>query len=126
MATNWTWVIIASWDVWPTLVSASRQSNTVLFVTLSENADDATLTQANDWWFTVFEIWTPATAYVVSATAKQWSNSNIVEITVADMTASAAVWVTVTYSDAGNGIITDALWNPMLTDATWVNATAWA
>lgn len=32
----------------PTLASASRSSNTHIFVTLSENADDATLAQAND------------------------------------------------------------------------------
>ena len=65
-------------------------ANTTLRVTLSENADDATLTQANDGGFTVFQTGTPLTTYAVSATAKQGSNSNIVEITVADMTASAA------------------------------------
>lgn len=126
LATNWTWVVITAWDVWPTLLSASRQSATVLFVTLSENADDATLTQANDWGFLVKETWTPATAYVVSATAKQGSNSNIVELTVADMTASAIPWVTVTYATGWNALITDALWNPMLTNATWVATWTWA
>jgi len=115
-----------TFDKAPYMLSASRQSNTVLFVTLSEDADDATLTQANDWWFTVFETWTPATAYVVSATAKQWSNSNIIELTVADMTASATVWVTVTYATWWNALIADLESNLMDTDSTWVNATAWA
>lgn len=126
MATNATGVTIAAWDAVPTMVSASRQSNTVLFVTLSENANDATLTQANDGGFTVFQTGTPATAYVVSATAKQGSNSNIVELTVADMTASAAAGVTVTYSSAGNGIIADTTGNDMATDAVGVVAAPWA
>lgn len=108
------------------MVSASRQSNTVLFVTLSKNVSDATLTQSNNGGFTVFQTGTPATTYTVSATAKQGSNSNIVELTVANMTASASAGVTVAYSSAGNGIIADADGNDMATNATGVNAAAWA
>jgi large repetitive protein len=127
LATDATWVAVTAWDTtWPTMSSVSRQSNTVIFVTLSENADDATLTQANDGWFTVAETWTPLTTYAVSATAKQWSNSNIVELTVADMTASAIPWVTVTYSSAGNWIITDVAGNDMATDAVWKATWTWA
>lgn len=110
----------------PVMLSASRQSNTVLFVTLSKNADDATLTQANDGGFVVKETGNTEIVYAVSATAKQGSNSNIVELTVADMTASAAAWVTVTYSSTGNGIIADADGNEMATDTVGVAAAAWA
>jgi len=125
-ATPTSWATFTIDNTAPAMLSATRQSNTVLFVTLSENCDDATLTQANDWWFVVYEIWTPATAYVVSATAKNGSNSNIIELTVADMTASAAVWVTITYSSTWNWIIADPEGNEMATDATWVNASAWS
>lgn len=125
LATNWTGVEIPAWDAVPTMLSATRQSNTVLFVTLSENANDATLTQANDGGFLVKETGTPATAYVVSATAKQGSNSNIVELTVANMVASAAAGVTVTYSSDGNGIIADQTANEMATDTTGVVVAPW-
>jgi hypothetical protein len=110
----------------PFMESAERLSNTVLKVFLSEDADDATLTQANDGWFVVFETWTPATTYAVSATAKSWSNSDQIELTVADVTASASIWLTVTYSSAWNWIIADPLWNEMATDNTWVLISAWA
>jgi hypothetical protein len=127
LATDAVGVAVTAWDTAaPTLASASRSSNTHIFVTLSENADDATLTQANDGGFVVFETGTPATAYAVSATAKQGSNSNIVDITVADITASAAVGITVTYSSAGNGIITDVAGNEMATNETGVTFAAWA
>jgi len=70
--------------------SGERLSNTVLRVTLTENANDATITHANDGGFVVFQTGTPATIYAVSAIAKSGSNSNKVELTVADITASAA------------------------------------
>lgn len=127
LATDATGVAIAAWDTTaPTMTAAERLSNTVVKVTLSENGDDATLTQANDWGFVVFETGTPATTYAVSATAKSGSNSNMIELTVADMTASAAQGVTVTYSSAGNGIITDVAGNDMATDAVGVVAAPWA
>ena len=42
------------------------------------------------------------------------------------MTASAAVGVTITYTAGGNGTVADDLGNLMATDATGVDATAWA
>lgn len=126
MATDWTWVVIAAWDEAPTMVSAERLANTTIRVTLSETCDTATTTKANDGWFVVYEIGTPATTYAVSAIAPNGWNHDQVDLTVADMTASAAVWVTVTYVAWWNGTVADDLWNLMVTDATWVNAASWA
>jgi hypothetical protein len=126
MVTDATGVTIAAWDAVPTMLSGERLSNTVIRLTLSENCNDATLTQANDGGFTVFQTGTPATAYVVSATAKSGSNSNKIELTVADMTASAATGVTVTYSSSGNGIIADTTGNDLATNAVGVVVASWA
>lgn len=106
--------------------SGERLSNTVLRVTLTENANDATITHANDGGFIVYETGTPATTYAVSAIAKSGSNSNKVELTVADITASAAAWVTITYATGWNGDVADTIGNPMATDSVWVLVSAWA
>lgn len=126
LATNWTWVVIAAWDVWPTLVSAERLANTTVRVVVSELCDVSSITKANAWWFTVHEIWAPATTYAVSAIAPNWGNYANIDLTVADMTASAAVWVTIKYTAWWNWTVADTLLNPMLTNSTWVNASAWA
>lgn len=106
--------------------SGERLSNTVLRVTLTENANDATITHANDGGFVVWETWTPATTYAVSAIAKSWSNSNKVELTVADVTASATAGLTITYVAWVNGDVADIAGNPMATDAVWVLVASWA
>lgn len=106
--------------------SGERLSNTVLRVTLTENANDATITHANDGGFVVYETGTPATTYAVSAIAKSWSNSNKVELTVATVTASAAIGLTITYVAWVNWDVADTIGNPMATDAVWVLVWAWA
>lgn len=106
--------------------SGERLSNTVLRVTLTENANDATITHANDGGFVVWETGTPATTYAVSAIAKSWSNSNKVELTVADVTASASIGLTITYVAWVNGDVSDTIGNPMATDAVWVLVPSWA
>lgn len=126
LLTNATWVVIPAWDEAPTMVSAERIANTTIRVTISEDCLDATITKANDWGFVVYETWTPATTYAVSAIAKNGSNADMIDLTVADIVASAAVWVTVTYVAWWNGTVADLNSNTMATDATWVLVTAWA
>lgn len=109
----------------PTILSAVRDDDTTITVTLSELAAASSITKSNTWWFTVFETWTPTTAYTVSAIAP-WATDDLVVLTVADVTASAAVWLTVTYVAWWNWTVTDALGNPLLTDSIWVEITAWA
>lgn len=106
--------------------SGERLSNTVLRVTLTENANDATITHANDGGFVVFQTGTPATTYAVSAIAKSGSDSSKIELTIADATASAAVWLTITYVAGGNWVVADVAWNTMATDAVGVLVSAWA
>jgi hypothetical protein len=74
----------------------------------------------------VYETGTPWTTYAVSAISPNGWNYGQIDLTVADMIASAAVWVTITYVAWVNGTVADTLLNPMLTDATGVNAAAWA
>lgn len=126
LATDAAGVTVALWDAHPTMDSAERLANTTVRVTLSEVCDTATTTKANAGGFVVYEIGSPATTYAVSAIAPNGGNHDQVDLTVADMGASAAVGVTVTYVAGGNGTVADDLGNLMATDATGVNATAWA
>lgn len=115
-----------TFNIPPEMISAERMSNTVIKVTLSEDADDTTITKANAGWFVVKDTVTPATTYAVSAIAKSGSNSNQIELTVATILASAATGVTVTYVAWWNGTVADPEGNLMATDATGVLVAAWA
>lgn len=126
MATNATWVEVPAWDALPFMESAERLANTTLKVFISELCTDWSITKANDWWFVVHELWTPATTYAVSAISKSGSNADQIELTVADVTASASVWLTVKYTQGWNGTVADLNSNLMATDATWVNIASWA
>jgi hypothetical protein len=127
LATNAVGVVVAAWETEaPTMISAERMANTTLKVTLSENANDATITKANAGGFTVTELGAPLTTYAVSAIAKSGSNSNMIELTVADVSASAAVGLTVTYTQGGNGTVADPAGNLMATDGTGENIASWA
>jgi len=120
---------ILAWDIAataPTLVSAERLSNTGLKVTLSEDVDSASATKANDGWFVVFDSNTPMTTYAVSAIARNGIDHNKIELTIADATASAAFWLTVTYATWWNGTVADLTLVPLATNATWVVIPAWA
>lgn len=108
----------------PTLVSVSKTNVTTLNVLLSELAITGTITKANAGGFTVFQTGTPATTYAVSAIAPGADNTHVV-LTVADITASAAAGVTVTYTAGGNGTVTDLAGNALATDATGVLVAAW-
>jgi len=127
------WTVLANYgatigavDSAPTLVSAERLANTTVRVTLSEVCDTATITKANAGGFTVHEIGAPETAYAVSAIAPNGGNYDEIDLTVANMSASAAVGVTIKYAAGGNGTVADDNGNLMATDATGVNAAAWA
>lgn len=124
--TDSVWVTIPAWEEVPTMVSAERIADTTIRVTLSEDCSDDTITKANDWWFVVYETWTPETTYAVSAIAKNWDNASQVDLTVADIAASDSVWVTVTYVAWWNWNVADLNANLMITDATWVLVPAWA
>jgi len=125
LATDATGVAIAAWDAIPTMLSSERIANTTLRVTLSEDADTATTTKANDGGFVVYETGTPATTYAVSAIAPNGGNHNQVDLTVASVLASAAVGVTITYVKGGNGTVADDTGNLLETDATGVLVAAW-
>lgn len=129
----WTRVTATTWSetvtcdaTAPELASAERIANTTIRVTISEDCLDATITKANAWWFVVYQTWTPATTYAVSAIAKNGWNADEIDLTVASILASAATWVTVTYVAWWNGTVADLNWNTMLTNATWVLVAAWA
>lgn len=107
----------------PTLSSAAKDSVTQITVTLSELALASTITKANDGGFVVTETSGVAT-YAVSAIAPGATN-NLVVLTVADMTISAAAGVTVTYAAAVNGTVSDVAGNALATDATGVVIAAW-
>jgi large repetitive protein len=109
----------------PTLVSVNVDDVTHLTVTLSELLKDTTITKENDGGFVVYETGTPATLYTVESIAPGVTD-DLVTLTVADMTASAAVGVTVTYATGGNGTVQDIAGNLMVTDATGKNAATWA
>lgn len=79
------------------MLSAVKDLVTQITVTLSELAQALTITKANDGGFTVFETGTPATTYAVTAIAPG-ATDDLVVLTVADMTASAAAGVTITYT----------------------------
>lgn len=117
---------VAPVDAAPTLASASRIANTTIRVTASEVLDTATTTKANDGGFVVYETGSPATTYAVSAIAPNGGNHDEIDLTVADIVASADVGVTVTYVKGGNGTVADTNANLMETDATGVAVAAWA
>jgi hypothetical protein len=50
----------------------------------------------------------------------------MIELTVADVSASAAVGLTVTYTQGGNGTVADPAGNLMATDGTGENIASWA
>lgn len=125
LATDAVGKTIAAWDSAPEMVSAERLAATTLKVYLSEDANDSTITKANDGGFVVHETGAPATTYAVSAIAKSGSNSDEIELTVADVTASAAAGLTVKYTAGGNGTVADTLGFTMETDATGVVIAAW-
>ena len=105
----------------PTLVNASRTSNTKITVTLSENC--VNLTKADSGGFTVTETGGMAT-YPVSATAPGDSASHVV-LTVADISASCVQGVTVTYTKVPDGTITDVKGNALETNSSGVAVAAW-
>lgn len=107
-----------------TMASAEKVTVTKIVLTLSEDVDRATITKSNDGWFVVTETGA-GTTYAVSAIAPNGTSNREVILTVADMTASATPWVTVTYAAGWNGTVTDNGWNAMVTDATWVVIAGW-
>lgn len=108
----------------PTLASATRTSNTVLNVVISELVKAAGITKSNDGGFVVKETGAPGTVYAVSAVAPGVDNTHAV-LTVANMAASNVAGVTVTYVAAGNGTVQDLAANPLATDATGVVVAPW-
>ncbi|MGA3094069.1 MAG: SBBP repeat-containing protein, partial [Dehalococcoidales bacterium] len=125
MATDAVGKGIAAWDTTaPTMSSAVRNSDTQITVTLSELADAATITKANDGGFAVKETGTPAITYAVTGIAPGADNAHVV-LTVANMRVSGAEGVTVYYTAAGNGTVADVAGNAMATDAVGKGIIAW-
>lgn len=108
----------------PTLVSLTRDSNTQITVTLSEFAKESTITKANAGWFVVADTVTPATTYAVSAIAP-WATDDLVVLTVASMAASGINGITVTYTQWGNGTVSDLAANLLATDAVGLSIPSW-
>ncbi|NCB52651.1 MAG: leucine-rich repeat domain-containing protein, partial [Clostridia bacterium] len=105
----------------PTLMSASRTSNTAITVTLSENCQN--LTKTGDGGFTVTQTGGTAT-YAVTATA-QGADLKHAVLTVADLPESCDSGVTVTYTKGINGTIADTAGNALETGSTGVAVPAW-
>jgi len=103
----------------PTMLSAVDDTVTQITVTLSELALASTISKLNDGGFVVADTVTPATTYAVSA-INPGATNDLVVLTVADMTASALVGVTVTYVAGGNGTVSDLVGNLLATDAVGV------
>lgn len=108
----------------PTMASGARTNNTTLEVTLSELAAAASITKANDGWFTVEDAVTPATTYAVSAIAPGATNDKVV-LTVASVAGSQATGLKIKYATGGNGTVTDVATNPLATNAVGVTVAAW-
>ena len=106
-----------------TISSAAYVSDTSIDVTLSELANQASITAADDGGFIVTETGNGLT-YTVSEIAPQGDNEHV-RLTVANMIVSGKEGVTVTYSSAGNGNVTDVAGNEMVTDGTGKNVAAW-
>jgi|GEM_PF-2442639 len=112
----------AAWDTdVPTLVSASRTSDTRLTVALSE--DCLNLMKSNDGGFTVTET-NGTVTYAVTSTIEGDDTSHIT-LFVDDISASRAKGITVTYTAGTNGTITDMVYKALETDTVGVNAPAW-
>jgi len=114
---TWTYDVTA-----PTLSSAARNSDTQITVTMSEAVVDPTA--ANTGGFTVTETGVGTATYPVSAIA-DGASAELVVLTVADMAASDAAGVTVTYTAGGEGLIADTAGNALETDDTGVVVAAW-
>ncbi len=108
-----------------TLSAAKLVTATKIVVTLSEDVDRATITKSNDGWFVVTDTGDWETTYAVSAIEPNGTSNREVILTVADMSGSAEIWVTVTYAAGWNGTVTDNGWNAMATDATGVMIANW-
>ncbi|MBU7008349.1 S-layer homology domain-containing protein [Phosphitispora fastidiosa] len=106
----------------PTLVSAVRDSDTQITVTLSENSTD--IAKANDGGFTVEETGDAGTTYAVASIAQGVDAAHVV-LTVADMGISAKEGITVKYTAGGNGTVQDLAGNALATDAAGVSAAGW-
>ncbi|MBU0764981.1 MAG: hypothetical protein KJ607_09120, partial [Bacteroidetes bacterium] len=108
----------------PSMISAERVSATGIEITLTKEADPATITALNDGGFTVFETGTPAITYAVTE-INPGATNDIVSITVNNFSASHAAGLTVTYTAGGNGIVADTSANTMETDLTGVTISIW-
>lgn len=108
----------------PTLSSAARTNNTTIEVTLSELADQDSITKANAGGFVVQDAVTPATTYAVTSIAPGATNNKVI-LTVATIAASQANGVKVKYTAGGNGTVVDVAWNTLATDNTGVTIATW-
>ncbi|MBO9609520.1 MAG: S-layer homology domain-containing protein, partial [Paenibacillaceae bacterium] len=105
----------------PTIVSAARDDDTHVTVTLSENA--AGLYNPHDGGFAVKETGGTAT-YAVTSTAKGADAKHVV-LTIADMGESGKEGVTVNYTAGGRGAVADEAGNALGTAAEAATIAAW-
>lgn len=109
----------------PTLVSAARVDDTHIEVTLSELADQDSITKANAGGFTVEDLSVPETTYAVSAIAPGATNNKII-LTVASIAASIATGVKIKYATGVNGTVKDVASIALATNAVGVDIATWA
>ena len=111
-------------NVAPTLLSAVRNSDTQITVTLTKLANSSTITKSNTGGFTVIKTGSPGTTYTVSSIAPGSDNTKVV-LTVANMTTAGGTGVAVTYTNGGNGTVADTVGNLLATDGTGKSITPW-
>jgi hypothetical protein len=109
----------------PVISSSVRISNTQIKLTCNELLDPASLTQANDGGFIVSDQVTTSTHYTVSAINPGVSNTEIL-LTVNNFAASALTGLSIQYTWGGNGIITDAAGNNLMTNYSITPIAPWS
>ena len=109
----------------PIMLSAVRDNDTTITVTLSELADNGSLAAGDYGGFAVNRTGGGAN-YVVASTAAGGTDDKVV-LTVANMATSASAGVTITYTNDASGNVTDdaAALNPLATDGTGVDIASW-
>ncbi|MBU0765763.1 MAG: lamin tail domain-containing protein, partial [Bacteroidetes bacterium] len=108
----------------PVITGAVRYSDTELAVVLSEPADTAGITALNDGGFSVVEYMNSGIEYLVTEINPGTTTDSII-LTVEDMSASGDAGISVSYTQGGNGNVTDIAGNLMLTDPDSVHISPW-
>jgi len=109
----------------PVVTVSQRNSNTEIKLTTNELLAASTITQANDGGFIVTDLFNTSIHYTVTAINPGSSNAEII-LTVNDFIASSVVGLSVQYTAGGNGNITDAAGNAMVTTLAIPDINPWS